>query len=131
MIYAIVIIAAILFLLIMIFKNRHNKAMVWKYIGIGVVLFILIGISIYLPSSIQYGYILDEKTLKPVKNVMVRDLYHPSKITYTNEDGRFHLFNCFDVRIEKDGYKADTLERFGCRPDPDCFDGHIFYMNQK
>ena len=28
------------------------------------------------------------------------------------------------------GYKTDTLEKYGCKPNGKCFDGHIFYMGK-
>ena len=87
--------------------------------------------SIFLNSCERnYGYILDDENGKPLKNVLVTDLDDSTNYVVTNEKGEFKFSKCGDLIISKLNYKNDTLEKFGCKPGPKCFDGHSFYMEK-
>jgi hypothetical protein len=86
---------------------------------------------IYLVScSEKYGFIYDEQSKKPLEGVTVTDVNDSSKIYITKKDGMFSFSDCNNLIIEKSGYKTDTLEKYGCKPNGKCFDGHIFYMGK-
>ncbi|MFC3161065.1 hypothetical protein SAMN05443633_101140 [Chryseobacterium arachidis] len=80
--------------------------------------------------SEKYGYIYDAKTKRPLEGVFVSDTKDISKKYVTKSDGMFSFSECNDLMIEKKGYKTDTLEKYGCKPNGKCFDGHIFYMEK-
>lgn len=42
----------------------------------------------------------------------------------------FTFNECGSLIIEKKGYKKDTLKDYGCKPNPDCFTGKIFYIKK-
>jgi hypothetical protein len=83
---------------------------------------------LFITSCNNYGYIYDLETQKPVKNVLVEDLENKLNITFTDDEGMFEFKNCGDLKINKNGYVIDTLNKFGCKPNGKCFNGHIFYM---
>ncbi len=82
-----------------------------------------------LSCSKKYGYIYDENR-KPLRKVLVQDIQNPSNKIVTQYNGEFSFSDCGDLVISKQGYKTDTLEKFGCKPAGKCFDGHIFYMKK-
>lgn len=80
--------------------------------------------------SKKYGYIYDEKERKPLEKVVVIDKENPSNKFVTTVDGKFSFSECDDLIIKRDGYITDTLQKYGCKPNGKCFDGHIFYMRK-
>lgn len=93
-------------------------------------LFILI-ISFCSSCERNYGYILDINDKKPMSNVIVIDLNDATNFTLTDKKGKFIFDNCGDLLIKKVGFSTDTLEKYGCRPNMNCFNGHIFYMEKR
>lgn len=79
----------------------------------------------------SYGYIYDEKNGEPLISVLVTDLNDIENKTYTDKEGKFSFRNCGSLAIEKEGFVNDTLKDYGCKPDPYCFNGKIFYMIRK
>lgn len=89
----------------------------------------IISLIAILSCSRRYGYIYDENR-KPLRNVLAQDIQNPSNKIITQDNGEFSFSDCGDLIISKQGYKTDTLEKFGCKPAGKCFDGHIFYMKK-
>ena len=90
---------------------------------------LLLSLLLMINCSKNYGYIQDENQ-KPLKNVLVQDINNSSNKIFTNEKGEFSFSDCGNLIITKKGYKTDTLEKFGCKPNGKCFNGHIFYMKK-
>lgn len=78
----------------------------------------------------KYGYIYDFDNRKPLEGVIVEDINTYVNKIETGTDGKFSFSECGNLIIKKEGYKTDTLEKYGCKPDGKCFDGHIFYMKR-
>lgn len=93
-------------------------------------IFIIIFATFFISCSKKHGYIYDEQKRKPLENVVVSDTEDPSNIFITKSDGKFSFSDCNNLIIKKEGYKTDTLEKYGCKPNGKCFDGHIFYMKK-
>lgn len=81
--------------------------------------------------SEKFGYIYDQDLQKPLEGVIVTDIVDSSKIDMTTKDGRFSFSDCNDLVITKTGFETDTLQKYGCKPNGKCFEGHIFYMKKK
>lgn len=76
----------------------------------------------------NYAYVFDENEAIPLEGVLVIDLNDNSNKTYTDKNGKFSFRECGSVLIIKKGFQTDTLNDYGCKPDPYCFNGKIFYM---
>lgn len=94
------------------------------------IVFILI-CHMLINCSHNYGFIYDDITKKPLKGVNVIDIQDVSNNITTKSDGKFSFSECGDLIIKKNGYKTDTLQKYGCKPKGKCFNGHIFYMKKK
>lgn len=81
----------------------------------------------------EYGFIVNKENEKPIKDVLVTDLDDTLNFVLTNEKGEFEFSKCGDLLITKNGFIADTIEKYGCVRNPHCFNGRGFYMekNQK
>lgn len=88
-------------------------------------------ISLLNNSCKRYGYVYSDKEDKPIEGILVIDLKDISNKTYTDKNGKFSFNDCGSVIIEKKGYQKDTLKDYGCKPNPDCFNGKIFYMKKE
>lgn len=86
---------------------------------------------LFLNCTKNHGYIYDLETKNPMKGVIVQDVNNSNNKVLTDVDGKFSFSNCGNLIIIKVGYYVDTLEKFGCKPNGKCFDGHIFYMIKK
>ncbi|OWP83394.1 hypothetical protein BWK59_10705 [Flavobacterium davisii] len=93
-------------------------------------LFVILFIGISFIGCKNYAYIFDEKEEKPLEGVLVIDLNNNSNRTYTDKNGKFSFTECGNVLIQKKGFKSDTLKDYGCKPDPYCFKGKVFYMKR-
>ncbi|MRM83151.1 hypothetical protein [Riemerella anatipestifer] len=78
----------------------------------------------------DHGYIYDADSKKPINDVVVQDIINPKKQVLTDSLGRFSFIECNDLIISKEGYKTDTLQKYGCKPNGKCFNGKIFYMKK-
>ncbi|MDY3319610.1 hypothetical protein PG637_10015 [Riemerella anatipestifer] len=78
----------------------------------------------------DYGYIYDANSRKPISEVAVQDIINPKKQVLTDTLGKFSFIECNDLIISKEGYKTDTLQKYGCKPNGKCFNGKIFYMKK-
>jgi hypothetical protein len=79
----------------------------------------------------KYGYIYDLDKREPLKDVIVEDVSNPKNKIKTDSNGKFSFSECKNLIIMKEGYKTDTLEKYGCKPTGKCFEGHIFYMRKE
>lgn len=80
--------------------------------------------------SNNYGYIYDYETEQPLEKVIVQDILSSKNRVLTDKNGFFSFTECDDLIIFKEGYKKDTLSKYGCKPNGKCFNGKKFYMKK-
>lgn len=95
------------------------------------IIFVLAYFLLFLSCNTNNGYIYDYNTQQPLEGVIVKDVQKESRQLITNKDGKFSFSDCNDLIIMKAGFKTDTLNKFGCKPNGKCFNGKIFYMIKK